>query len=62
MRTNIQNSIKTSEKLKTRKDYLIAISKIISTTQTALTKTQKLSIEAINAELRYIDNKIKKTT
>lgn len=55
-----QNSSTISETLKARKAHLTGLLKIMETKPERSTAIQKLTINAINAEMGLIDNKLKK--
>ena len=59
MNTAPQNSSSLSETLKARKAHLTALLKIIDTNPRRSTAIQRLTINAIKAEMELIDNKLK---
>lgn len=60
MNAATQNSSSISEVLKARKDHLTALLTIVDTKIGKSTAIQKLTINAIKAEIGLIENKLKK--
>ena len=60
MNTAIENSSSLSETLQARKAHLTALLKIVDTRFGKSTAIQKLTINAIKAEMGLIENKLKK--
>lgn len=60
MNTAIENSSSQSETLQARKAHLTALLKIVDTRFGKSTATQKLTIDAIKAEMGLIEQKLKK--
>jgi hypothetical protein len=61
MTAPIQNNSTTKKTLEARKTHLIALRELMESYPEKRTKTQNLSLNALNAEIEYIDEKIKKT-
>ncbi|WLG51116.1 hypothetical protein [Pseudomonas sp. FP1742] len=60
MNAATQNSSSISETLKSRKAHLTALLKIVDTKNGKSTAMQKFTINAIEAEIGLIENKLKK--
>lgn len=60
MNAAIQNSSSQSETLKARQAHLTGLLKIVNTRLGKSTAIQKLTINAIKAEMGLIENKLKK--
>ena len=60
MNTAAQNSSSLSETLQARKAHLTTLLKIVDTRFGKSTAVQKLTISAINAEMGFIEHKLKK--
>ncbi|WP_321367005.1 hypothetical protein [Pseudomonas extremaustralis] len=59
MTTKIQSSASWTDTLKTRKDYLTALLKIVDIKTGKATKVQILTVNSIKAEMSHVESQLK---